>query len=537
MLFHSWKFLIFYTTVAVLYFAWPSSTPSHRRVDLGRYRADTQHRWVLLLAASYFFYAAWSPEYLLWIIASTLIDYVAGIQIAKSKVSSVRKGLLAFSIVSNLGLLFAAKYLNLFSDSLQVVLERFNVQMQFVDLDNLPAFRMLLPVGISFYTFQTIGYTIDVYREKIEPERHLGYFALFVSFFPQLVAGPIERAGNLLPQFRVRHTFSVSRVVSGLRLALWGMFKKVVIADRLVLYVNGVYNHPADYQGLPILLATLFFAVQLYCDFSGYSDIALGVAKVMGYDLTSNFAQPYFATSIAAFWRRWHISLSGWFRDYVYIPLGGNRVPKWRWYLNLMIVFVASGLWHGANWTFALWGGLHGLYYLIEIWTKGIRDRVLDSGAERFCLEAKPVLKAAIGGLVTFCLVCFAWIFFRANSVSDAFTLAGNLFKLSPSTAPLTLAGNAETSAVLAPWGAAVSHPGLELVFAFALVVLLAFVDWSQVNASSADGASGVQKWAWMRGLGLAQNVWVRWAVYLLLALAIMNLGIRQGVPFVYMQF
>jgi alginate O-acetyltransferase complex protein AlgI len=554
MLFHSLDFLVFYTVVVVLYFAWPAPStgsgqaPSVRDKSRGSEQAPSgpdagrrmwdriadrvgRCRWVLLLVASYYFYAAWAPEYLLWIVVSTLIDYIAAIQIAKTTADAARKGLLALSIVANLGLLFVTKYLGFFGDSLQVLLNPLNVPY------DVPVFRVLLPVGISFYTLQTIGYTVDVYRGKVEPERHLGLFALFVSFFPQLVAGPIERAGNLLPQFRARRELSASGVVDGLRLMLWGMFKKVVIADRLALYVNGVYDHPADYRGLPILLATLFFAVQIYCDFSGYSDIALGAAKVMGYDLTQNFRQPYFATSIAEFWRRWHISLSSWFRDYVYIPLGGNRVAKWRWYANLMVVFVASGLWHGASWTFVLWGALHGLYYLVEVWTTEIRDKALSSGARLLRLKEKPVLGAVIGGLVTFILVCFAWVFFRANSISDAFTLIGGLVRSGASTALAPLAGEAGLPPVVAPWGGAVSHPSLELAFAFVLIALLAFVDRIQADVASTDEASGGQRLAWMRGLDPTRNVWIRWAVYMLLALAIMNLGVSQGTPFVYLQF
>jgi alginate O-acetyltransferase complex protein AlgI len=541
MLFHSLDFLIFYAVVVVLYFLWPRPTLSPGAVrpsdagwgwrlhgpsvqGLGRYR------WALLLAASYVFYASAGPEYLLWIAASTLIGYVVGIQMAKTTVRPIRSGLLAFGIVSNLGLLFAAKYLNFANDSLRAVLSAFNVSY------NVPVVKMVLPVGISFYTFQTIGYAIDVHRGKIEPERHLGYYALFVSFFPKLVAGPIERAGHLLPQFRTHRGFDASRVVSGLRLALWGMFKKVVIADRLAVYVDGVYGRPADYTGLPILVAILFFAIQIYCDFSGYSDIAIGVARVMGYDLTPNFMQPYFATSIAEFWRRWHMSLSGWFRDYVYIPLGGNRVPKWRWYVNLMIVFVASGLWHGASWTFVLWGGLHGLYYLVEIWAK----RIVDRGAQRrtrvrLHLEIRPVLRNGIAGLVTFVLVCFAWVFFRANSISDAFMLIGNLVRSAPSTPPL--------ASVLAPWESAmglsaVGSPGLELAFSFALIALLAIVDWGQARtASTTLDTDGIPGWPWMHRFCMTRRVWIRWAVYLALALAVLNLGVRQGTPFVYMQF
>lgn len=248
---------------------------------------------------------------------------------------------------------------------------------------------MLLPVGISFYTFQSLSYSIDVYRGEKEPERNFGKFALYVAFFPQLVAGPIERSTNLLPQFDRRISFDYDRFVSGLRLMLWGFFKKIVIADRLAIYVNEVYNSPAEFQGLTLILATYFFAFQIYCDFSGYSDIAIGAARIMGYDLMINFRQPYFSQSIAEFWKRWHISLSTWFKDYLYIPLGGNRVAKNRWYFNLMAVFLISGLWHGANWTFVLWGFLHGFYLVFSIWTQNIRDTI----SHAFRVDRFPALQ------------------------------------------------------------------------------------------------------------------------------------------------
>jgi len=485
MLFNSLEFLVFLPLVVAVYFICP-------------YR----YRWALLLIASYYFYAAWAPEYLILIVASTLIDYVLAIQVAKASVKARRKGLLALGLLLNLGLLFALKYFNFFNDSLRALLDQFNV------FYNVPAFQALLPVGISFYTLQTLSYTIDVYRGKTEPERHLGIFALFVSFFPQLVAGPIERAGRMLPQFHTNHGFSASRVSGGLRLILWGMLKKVVIADRLGIYVDAVYNNPSDYRGLPIILATYFCAIQIYCDFSGYSDIAIGAARVMGYDLMENFRQPYCSRSVAEFWRRWHVSLSTWFKDYLYIPLGGNRVPKWRWYANLMVVFLVSGLWHGANWTFVLWGALHGFYCLLEAWTKEIRDKV----AQALHLEEKAAVRTMIGTLVTFNLVCFAWIFFRASSISDAFLLVSNLTQISISTN------------INAPWTGVVDNPGLETAFALGLVALSAV-------------AHLVRDQKLQMPPSIERRIWVRWAAYLLLALAIMNLGIAKETPFIYLQF
>jgi alginate O-acetyltransferase complex protein AlgI len=350
MFFNSLEFVIFFPLVVFAYFALPY-----------------KWRWSLLLLASYYFYMCWRPEYIILIIASTLIDYFAGLrmgQVNKKK----RKKYLILSLCTNLGLLFAFKYFNFFNNSLQATFNQFNL------FYNVPAFSVLLPVGISFYTFQTLSYSIDVYRGDREPERHLGIFALYVAFFPQLVAGPIERSTHLLPQFYEKHNVDYVRITNGLKLMTWGFFKKLVIADRLAIYVNQVYNAPGDFHGAHIWIATYFFAIQIFCDFSGYSDIAIGAAEIMGYRFMKNFRRPYLAQSIAEFWKRWHISLSTWFRDYLYIPLGGNRVGKWRWYYNLFVVFMVSGLWHGANWTFVVWGALHGLYLVFAIVTQSHRE-------------------------------------------------------------------------------------------------------------------------------------------------------------------
>lgn len=305
-------------------------------------------------------------------------------------------------MISNLGLLFLFKYFNFFSQSLQEILNLLKISIE------LPTLDLILPVGISFYTFQTLSYTFEVYRGNIKPEKTFGIFALFVSFFPQLVAGPIERPEHLLPQFRQKFNFDTERISSGLRLMLWGMFKKVVIADQLARLVNLVYNEPSSWHGLIVIAATYSFAIQIYCDFSGYSDIAIGAARVMGFDLRLNFKEPYLAQSIADFWRRWHISLSTWFRDYLYIPLGGNRVSQKRMYLNLMIVFIVSGLWHGANWTFVIWGALHGFYMVFSLATKNIREHILAS----LNLWGKPRLLLRLNVFSTFHLVVFAWVFF-----------------------------------------------------------------------------------------------------------------------------
>lgn len=401
MLFNSLQFPFFFLTVVGLYFAIP-----HR------------FRWIMLLAASYYFYMCWKIEYIVLIIGSTLIDYFAALRISRASGRKEKRKYLMLSLASNLGILFFFKYFNFVSRS---VAEAFSAWNIFYDA---PLFDVLLPVGISFYTFQTLSYTIDVYNGRIPAEKHLGIFALYVAFWPQLVAGPIERTHHLLPQFRQRHAFDCRRVTDGLRLMLWGLFKKVVIADQLAVYVNQVYNHVDDYQGPALMIATFFFAIQIYCDFSGYSDMAVGSARVMGYDLMENFNRPYFAKSIREFWQRWHISLSTWFRDYLYIPLGGNRAVKWRWYYNLFITFLVSGLWHGANWTFAIWGALHGFFLIVEIATGNCWQKA----ANFLFPNEQSFWNRAFRVCVTMLQVCFAWIFFRANTVEDALTILRKMF-------------------------------------------------------------------------------------------------------------
>lgn len=459
MLFNSIEFLLFLPTVVALYFA-----------------APVRYRWGLLLAASFYFYASWKLEYLILIIISIAVDYFAGLRMAGKEERSQRAPYLVMSLIANLGILVGFKYFNFISDSIRAAFQPLNV---FADM---PHLEFLLPVGISFYTFQSMSYTIDVYRGDRGPERHLGRFALYVSFFPQLVAGPIERSTHLLPQFSEPKRFDYDRATSGLRLILWGFFKKIVIADQLALFVDQVYGAPGEWHGAAVLLASYFFAFQIFCDFSAYTDIARGSARIMGYDLMENFNRPYFARSIREFWARWHISLSTWFRDYLYIPLGGNRVVKWRWYYNLMVVFVVSGLWHGANWTFVAWGFLHGAYLVISLMTRDWRDRAWgalaamggtvrrgigyaarpalrlapgldpsghhedDPGARPFSTVADDVARRTGGWwerwrvfigefpareafaiLFTFHLVVFSWVFFRADTITDAFILIGDL--------------------------------------------------------------------------------------------------------------
>ncbi len=395
MLFNSFHFLLFLPLTVLLYFS-----------------LSYRFRWVLLLTVSYYFYACWKLEYLILIILSTLIDYYCGLKMSGETTKTKRLPFLYISLASNLGLLLFFKYANFLGENITLLLNQINISY------TLPSFELLLPLGISFYTFQTISYSIDVYNEKIKAETHLGRFAVFVSFFPQLVAGPIERSQHLLPQFSKQLNFDSKSAKLGIQQMLWGFFKKLVIADNLAPYVDLVYANPDAYTGLPIILATLFFAFQIYCDFSGYTDIAIGAAKILGYDLMENFRQPYFAYSITDFWRRWHISLSSWFKDYVYIPLGGNKTVKWRWYYNLMTTFIISGFWHGANWTFIIWGALFGIFIILE---KTIRF---------------PIKSLVLKTVWTFSLVCFAWIFFRAESIQDVITLLQNAlhFENTPST-------------------------------------------------------------------------------------------------------
>lgn len=342
MLFNSFEFLLFFPIVCLIYFLLPH-----------------KYRWMWLLGASYYFYMNWNPKYAVLIFGSMVITYLSGLLIEKFRYSRLKKRVILWScLLTNLGVLFLFKYFNFFNESVFATLEYFGVRW------NVPEFTYLLPVGISFYTFQAIGYSIDVYRGTIKSERHFGIYALFVSYFPQLVAGPIERSKNLIHQLRERHYFNADRAVLGLRQILWGLFMKVVVADRVALIVNTIYSDHEKYNGTMLLYATFMFAIQIYCDFAGYSNMAIGASKIMGIDLMENFRRPYFARSIQDFWQRWHISLSTWFKDYVYIPLGGNRVKYGRHLFNLFITFVVSGIWHGANWTFLLWGVFHGLFII-----------------------------------------------------------------------------------------------------------------------------------------------------------------------------
>ncbi|MDQ3555908.1 MAG: MBOAT family protein, partial [Gemmatimonadota bacterium] len=447
---------------------------------------------------------------------STLIDYWAGLRMGQVAERSRRRRFLAISMASNLGLLFGFKYLNFFNESTRAVFNQFNF------FYGVPEFDILLPVGISFYTFQTLSYSIDVYRGRQEPERHLGIFALYVSFFPQLVAGPIERSTHLLPQFRERQGWDQNRALDGFKLILWGFFKKLVIADRLAIYVNEVYNNPDLYSGGPVILATYFFAFQIYCDFSAYSDIAIGTAQVMGYDLMENFRRPYFSKSIAEFWTRWHISLSSWFRDYLYIPLGGNRVPRPRWFLNLFVVFLVSGLWHGANWTFVVWGALHGTYLIVGILTHDARSTMWDRfggwhsappdwwrGERGIASTLRlPAVRQWISVLATFHLVLFAWVFFRANSIGDAFTILRRMLVWDPASV-------------------SIQYVALDKVQLVIAVVAIAFMELVHL----------LERRSSMRQLLSGRPLRVQWPFYYVLILSILLTGVFAEQEFIYFQF
>ncbi|MEG2404896.1 MAG: MBOAT family O-acyltransferase [Oscillospiraceae bacterium] len=405
MLFNSVGFLIFFPIVLLGYYALPQK--------LRKY-------W--LLAASYYFYMCWNAKYFVLILFATIITYFGSIAISKinegslenEKKTRYKKLVTAAVIMVALGVLFLFKYFNFFFAMLSKIFSIFGANVNI-------GLNLLLPVGISFYTFQSISYIIDVYRGDIKAERRFVNYALFVSFFPQLVAGPIERSGNLLPQLDNLKGFSYDDFTNGLKIMVYGFFQKLVLADRIAVLVNTVYNNSAEYKGAPVLVATVLFAVQIYCDFAGYSNIALGAARCMGIGLMRNFNTPYFSLSIKDFWRNWHISLSTWFKDYLFIPLGGSRKGFWRTNINLMIIFAVSGLWHGAAFHFVAWGLLHGAYQVVGNITKPYRDK----GYQMLHISQTFLPVRIFKAVCTFVLVDFAWIFFRANSFGEI----GNIIK------------------------------------------------------------------------------------------------------------
>ena len=401
MLFNSLQFFVFFIIVTIAYF-----------------NIHYRYRWILLLLASCYFYMAFVPVYILILGCTIVIDYFAGILIENSNDKN-KKIFLIVSLVVNIGVLAVFKYYNFFLHNLSKIsfLSDFTGSLSYL--------KILLPIGLSFHTFQAMSYTIEVYRGRQKAEKHFGIYALYVMYYPQLVAGPIERPQNLLTQMHRENIFEIERVKTGLIQMIWGFFKKIVIADRLSLLVDHAYLDINSSNGLTLLVATIFYSFQIYCDFSGYADIAIGASKIMGIDLMTNFKSPYFSKSISEFWKRWHISLSTWFKDYIYIPLGGNKVNKIRWYFNLIIVFVISGLWHGANWTFIVWGSLHGFYLVFAIEKEKWKQKL------PFKVRLPKFINKMIDILVTYLLITFAWIFFRSYDVRWALKIINKIGHLS----------------------------------------------------------------------------------------------------------
>ncbi len=479
MLFNSVDFAYFLPIVFLLYWF---VTQNHLKLQNA-----------LIVVASYFFYGWWDWRFLFLIAFSSLLDYTIGIALSKTDQQKRRKQLLYLSLVLNLGLLGFFKYYNFFIENFKTAFTFFGQEI------NASSLHIILPVGISFYTFQTLSYTIDVYRKKLEPARDLVSFLAFVSFFPQLVAGPIERATDLLPQFYTKRKFEYDNAINGLRQILWGFFKKIVIADGCAEYANLIFNNSDDYSGSTLVIGALFFTFQIYGDFSGYSDIAIGTSRLFGFNLMQNFSFPYFSRNIAEFWRRWHISLSTWFRDYLYIPLGGSKGSIWFKIRNTFIIFLVSGFWHGANWTFIIWGFLNALYFLPLLVAKKNRNH-LDTVAESKVL---PSIKELLSITFTFGLTVFAWIFFRANSVSHAFSYIKNMFSK-------TL----------------VQIPAIRPLNLLLLLLFFIIVEWF-----------GREQQYAIEKLGTSKKRFVRWGFYIFILTLIFIFSSAKEQQFIYFQF
>lgn len=497
MVFNSFAFFVFFPVVTVLYFAL-----SHR------------WRWVLLLVASCAFYMLFIPKYILILAFTIVVDYVAGILIEQAQ-GRARKVFLVCSIVANVGVLAFFKYVNFLNDNVAALAQLIGWNYTIHGL------AMILPVGLSFHTFQAMSYTIEVYRGRQRAERHFGIYALYVMFYPQLVAGPIERPQNLLPQFHQEHAFDYARVTSGLKLMAWGLFKKAVIADRLAWVVNLVYGEPARFSGPVLATATVFFAFQIYYDFSGYSDIAIGAARVMGFTLRRNFDSPYQSRSTAEFWRRWHMSLSSWFRDYVFHPtrdalsrwIGGNRAagrdPAYAIYVvAVALTFLLSGLWHGANWTFVFWGALNGAYLILSQPTRRAREWC----KARLGLDRHPFVDHGLQTATTFGLITFAWIFFRARTFHDATTIIRGL--------------TTGWRAILTPSGFSAAFAGVGLTVAAVGVGA----------AIAVEGLQVVQRRVDVPALVVAQPWWARWSLYYAAIASLYFFYANEG-QFIYFQF
>lgn len=444
---------------------------------------------------------AFVPIYLLILGFTIVIDYFAGIYIENAE-GKRRKMFLIFSLIANIGVLAVFKYYNFLNHNFSFLMHGFGLK------DPLPYLSILLPIGLSFHTFQAMSYTIEVYRGNQKAERHFGIYSLYVMFYPQLVAGPIERPQNLLHQFREKYDFDYDRVTSGLKLMAWGLFKKVVIADRLAIAVDSIYDNPQQHNSLSLIIATVFFTFQIFCDFSGYSDMAIGVARIMGFKLMTNFNRPYSSKSIQEFWKRWHISLSTWFKDYLYISLGGNRVTIPRWYLNLFIVFLVSGLWHGANWTFIIWGALHGFYLVFALITNNSREKF----NKFFRFDKVPALSV----VTTYLLVTFAWIFFRAKDVRTALYIAKHIFIGIPDVVKKIR----EHQSVFESMGLG----NINFALCIVLILFLETVHYIQGKKNLSE-------------IFNQKPVYIRWTLYYGVILAILFLGVFENRKFIYFQF
>lgn len=484
MLFNSNAFYVFLPIVFTAYWIIPA-----------------KYRWGVLFISSYYFYMSWNVKYVTLILTTTIVSYGAALLMERTESRAKKKLCMTAALLISFGLLFFFKYFNFVSKSVTDLLQKLAIPVHETTLN------LMLPVGISFYTFQTLSYVIDVYKGKVKACRHLGKYATFIAFFPQLVAGPIERTGNLLPQIEGEHTFHADKGIHGAKMIAWGFFKKIAIADTIAVYVDTVYNAAENFVGFPLLLATILFTFQIYCDFSGYSDIAVGTAELLDIDLMTNFKSPYFSASIREFWSRWHISLSTWFRDYVYIPLGGNRKGKWRTRWNLLITFLVSGLWHGANWTYVLWGGIHGLGQILEReW-----NRI-------FHVDTRKKTWLRIG--LTFLFVSITWIFFRANTISDAgYVLTHMLDGITNPAAYLEDGYHAFQGA-----GMIQASGVMTLCISLVCILILLLHDYLELTKS-----------VWERIGALKKPI--RYAIYFLLLFAILYSRQLGEYEFVYFQF
>lgn len=457
-------------------------------------------RWVVLLISSYYFYMSWNAKYVFLIFMTTFISYLAGIILEKVHSKKAKNVTVFFTVAVCIGTLFVFKYFNFFVDTVTDIFSMFAIKLHPVTL------KLLLPVGISFYTFQTLSYVIDVYRGDIKAEHHFGKYATFVSFFPQLVAGPIERSSNLLPQINKEFVFSYDQASYGIKMVAWGLFKKMVVADMLAIYVDQVYNNTESFNGFASVIAMCFFSVQIYCDFSGYSDIAIGVAKMFNIELMTNFRSPYFSSSVKEFWSRWHISLSTWFRDYIYIPLGGNRCSKPRYCFNILVTFLISGLWHGANITFILWGAMHGFVQMLETLIKKKKKK----SKAPFKFSFKWAFSAI--GVFIFCTI--TWVFFRADTISDAIYILHH-----------SLDGIQNVSQYIFGGLHSLSIDKLAALKIAIPVVILTVFDYCNLKT---DSIKAVSSWPLV----------IRWAVYVaFIMMTYMLKPVHSGGEFIYFQF